>query len=132
EEILDLHWHGAKRNDTRLSVVFSDVDHFKSINDEFGHEAGDNDLCELSRRLQMSLRQSDSLLRWGGEEFLLVMPGADLKQARQALERIVSTGLGLRPDGRPLTASIGIAERLADNASDCRELLDLADQRMYL
>lgn len=132
EEILELQWHGAKRNDTRLSVAFIDVDHFKSINDDFGHEAGDRVLRELATRLQQGLRQSDSLLRWGGEEFLLVMPGADLQQARHALQRIVGAGLGTRPDGQPLTASIGIAERVSDGASDCRELLDLADQRMYL
>jgi len=132
EEILELHWHSARRNGSPLSVVFIDADHFKSINDRFGHEAGDRVLRELAKRLQHGLRQSDSLLRWGGEEFLLVMPGADLQQARQALQRIVAQGLGLRPDGEPLTVSVGIAERLADEAGSCRELLDLADQRMYL
>lgn len=132
EEILTLHWRSAERNDAHLALAFIDIDHFKSINDHFGHEAGDTVLRELAKQLQKSLRQSDSLLRWGGEEFLLIMPGAELEQARLVLQRIVGAGLGLRPDGEPLTASIGIAERRIDQRDDCRALLDLADQRMYL
>ena len=84
-----------------------------------------------ARRLVTTLRASDSLLRWGGEEFLLIMPDTDMQQAHLALERIVGQGLGLRPDGAPLTASIGLAERRCDQVDDYRDLLELADKRMY-
>lgn len=106
-------------------------DHFKSINDRFGHEAGDQVLRELAARVKGGLRQSDSLLRWGGEEFVLVMPDTDRQQALQALHRIIKGGLGSRPDGSVLTASIGLAERRHDRPQALRELLELADQRMY-
>ncbi|MNF62902.1 putative diguanylate cyclase YedQ [compost metagenome] len=132
EEILDLHWSGAQRNDSYLSLAFIDLDHFKAINDNYGHEAGDRTLCAFAALLQNDLRDADSLLRWGGEEFLLVMPNTDAAQAGQALQRLMQRGLGSRPDGLPLTASIGLAERRHDQAASCRELLELADRRMYL
>lgn len=132
EEILDLHWSGAQRNDSYLSLAFIDLDHFKAINDNYGHEAGDRTLCAFAALLQNDLRDADSLLRWGGEEFLLVMPNTDAVQAGQALQRLMQRGLGSRPDGLPLTASIGLAERRHDQATSCRELLELADRRMYL
>ncbi|MGE4405277.1 diguanylate cyclase [Pseudomonas sp.] len=131
EEILRLQWDSAQRNDGALALAFIDLDHFKSINDSHGHEAGDRVLREAAGRLVGTLRGSDSLLRWGGEEFLLIMPDTDMAQAHQALQRIVGQGLGLRPDGEALTASIGLAERRADQTGDFRELLELADQRMY-
>jgi diguanylate cyclase (GGDEF)-like protein len=131
EEILRLQWDSAQRKNGALALAFIDLDHFKSINDNHGHEAGDHVLREAARQLVARLRASDSLLRWGGEEFLLIMPDTDMQQAHQALERIVSQGLGARPDGTALTASIGLAERCSDRAVDYRELLELADRRMY-
>lgn len=131
EEILRLQWDSAQRKDGPLALAFIDLDHFKSINDNHGHESGDQVLREAARRLVATLRGSDSLLRWGGEEFLLIMPETDMQQAHMALERIVGQGLGVRPDGAPLTASIGLAERRCDRIADCRDLLELADKRMY-
>ena len=132
EEILRLQWDSAQRKDSALALAFIDLDHFKSINDNYGHEAGDQVLREAARRLVATLRSSDSLLRWGGEEFLLIMPETDMEQARKAIERIVGEGLGVRPDGLALTASIGLAERRNDRVDDYRDLLELADRRMYL
>ncbi|MDP3977281.1 MAG: GGDEF domain-containing protein [Pseudomonas sp.] len=132
EEILGLHWSVAQRNDSYLSLAFIDLDHFKAINDNYGHEAGDRTLCAFAALLQNNLRDADSLLRWGGEEFLLIMPNTDAAQADQALQRLMQRGLGSRPDGLPLTASIGLAERRHDQVPSYQELLDLADRRMYL
>src|SRR3546814_13481459 len=72
EEILRLQWDSAQRKDGPLALAFIDLDHFKSINDNHGHESGDQVLREAARRLVATLRGSDSLLRWGGEEFLLI------------------------------------------------------------
>jgi diguanylate cyclase (GGDEF)-like protein len=71
------------------------------------------------------------LVRWGGEEFVVILPGASGEEARQVLERVRSAGLGQRPDGSLLTASIGVAERVLDNAEDWSRLVEIADQRMY-
>lgn len=131
EEILRLQWDSAKRNDSPLTLAFIDLDHFKTINDSYGHEAGDAVLRDAAHSLRETLRGSDSLVRWGGEEFLLIMPETDMQQAHCALTRLIGNGLGMRPDGELLTASIGLAERRADAAPDYRQLLELADQRMY-
>lgn len=132
EEILDLHWSGAQRNNSYLSLAFIDLDHFKAVNDKFGHEAGDRTLCAFANHMQNTHRDADSLLRWGGEEFLLIMPNTDMAQADLALKRMLQYGLGSRPDGHPLTASIGLVERRHDHASSSHELVELADRRMYL
>lgn len=131
EEILQLQWENAQRHDGALALAFIDLDHFKTLNDTFGHEAGDHTLIEVSRILQGRLRASDILVRWGGEEFVLLMPDTTRTQAVQALERLMHDGLGLRPDGTELTASIGVGERRQDAATDYRSLLNTADKRMY-
>jgi len=132
EEVLELQFTIASRSNAALSVAFIDLDHFKSINDRFGHEAGDQTLRDMTDTVSSNLRRGDLLARWGGEEFLLIMPDADMTQAEAALLRLRSIGFGMRPDGAPLTASIGIAERGADQAANWKALIDLADRRMYL
>ena len=132
QDILQLHWHAAQRADNALAVAFIDLDHFKPVNDVFGHEAGDQTLRDCARKMLEKLRNSDSLVRWGGEEFVVIMPDTDIEQAQIAMRRMVEDGLGFRPDGQPLTASIGLAERCSDCAESPRHLLELADQRMYL
>lgn len=131
EEVLALQFTIAKRSHAALSIAFIDLDHFKSINDKFGHDAGDKALLDMTDTVSSRLRHGDMLARWGGEEFLLIMPNTDLLQAQAALSRMRSTGFGMRPDDTPLTASIGIAERKADQTADWKALVDLADQRMY-
>lgn len=132
QEVLELQFTIATRSDAALSLAFIDLDHFKSINDQFGHEAGDKALRDMAAFVHGNLRQGDMLARWGGEEFLLIMPNTDLEQARAALQRMRSVGFGKRPDNTPLTASVGIAERAADQVFEWKMLVDLADRRMYL
>jgi diguanylate cyclase (GGDEF)-like protein len=68
----------ARRNSTPVWIVLVDVDHFKKVNDEFGDETGDSVLKEVTKRLGVGLREYDGIGRYGGEEFLLVIPGCDL------------------------------------------------------
>lgn len=131
EEVLELQFTIASRSDAALSIAFIDLDHFKNINDRFGHEAGDKALVQMTGIVSSNLRHGDVLTRWGGEEFLLIMPNTDLAQAQAALQRMRSIGFGLRPDGAALTASIGIAERSADQSENWKTLVEVADQRMY-
>lgn len=131
EEILGLHFNNAGRDTMPLSVAFFDLDRFKDINDRFGHDAGDQVLILATKSITRDQRRSDMLVRWGGEEFLLIMPNTNIEQARVSITRIHQTGLGLRPDGTPMTASIGIAERNIDHAESWKELVEKADQRMY-
>lgn len=131
KEILTMQWSNAQQNNQPLSLAFIDLDHFKSINDSFGHEAGDAILRDFATQLGNNLRSSDSLLRWGGEEFLLIMPNTHKEKAQHALQRMQTMGFGMRPDGKPLTASIGLAEHISDQSQTHQQLLELADKRMY-
>ena len=131
EEMLVQQFVTAMRSKTPLSLAFVDLDNFKSINDKFGHEEGDNALRVASASLRKVLRRGDILIRWGGEEFIAVMPSTDPAGAAIAIGRLRSAGLGMRPDGRPLTASVGVAERIVDGIESWTELVERADQRMY-
>lgn len=131
EELLDLQFILSKRSDNPLTVAFVDLDHFKQVNDRFGHDAGDKVLISASDAIKEQLRMGDMLARWGGEEFILIMPNTTAPMACKAIERVRASGFGQRPDGTPVTASIGIAERTRDGAEDWRQLVELADSRMY-
>lgn len=131
EELLELQFNLSLRSNTPLSVAFLDIDFFKRVNDEFGHDAGDQTLIDAVQQILQKMRSGNMLVRWGGEEFIIIMPNTDLTKARVALERLCSSGFGLRPEGTPLTASIGIAERTADDAPNWRAIVDVADGRMY-
>ncbi len=131
EEVLEMQYVLSSRSNSPLSVAFIDIDHFKTINDQFGHEAGDNALVSFTEHITENLRRGDMLVRWGGEEFLLIMPNTDLEQSTHAVNRLRSVGYGNRPDATPLTASVGVAERSEELTQDWRTLLDKADQRMY-
>ncbi|MDP2811588.1 MAG: GGDEF domain-containing protein [Rhodocyclaceae bacterium] len=131
EELLDLQFTIASRSDAPMALAFIDLDHFKQVNDRFGHDAGDQALIAASAAIQGDLRMGDILVRWGGEEFLLIMPDTDAPQASVALERLRAAGFGRRLDGAPLTASIGVAERRGDCAESWQHLVEMADTRMY-
>jgi diguanylate cyclase (GGDEF)-like protein len=133
QEALELQFSLAERTHSPLAVAFLDLDHFKSINDNYGHDAGDRVLMNMASWIMSGVRRGDILCRWGGEEFVVIMPNTDLAQAALAIDRIRQEGLGTRPDGvTPLTASIGIAEWRADRVKDWKDLVEVADQRMYL
>ena len=130
-ELLEIQFIIARRSGSPLAVAFIDLDNFKSINDTYGHEAGDQALVDAARRINASLRTGDMLARWGGEEFILIMPNTYTSNAINAVERLRESGFGMRPDGQAMTASIGIAERTEDHAEDWKALIEIADQRMY-
>lgn len=131
EEALNLLYRLNDMADKPLTLAFIDLDRFKSINDTYGHEAGDQCLRELADKIRTALRRSDLLIRWGGEEFVAVLPDTPLEKLSILLNRLSETGLGQRPDGTPLTASIGIANSAEENVSSWEVLIQRADQRMY-
>lgn len=130
-EMLDNQFRRAMILEGPLTVVFFDLDRFKQINDLFGHDAGDQTLRGLCRAVMAQLRQDDVMIRWGGEEFLLLLTGTDLAGARKVLSRLGAAGFGVRPDGLPVTASLGVAERISDAVQSVDALVEVADQRMY-
>ena len=119
----------------RLSALMIDVDHFKKINDGFGHDAGDEALVWLGSHLRAQARASDLVGRLGGEEFVMLLPGTSVDAAAALAERLRATvaalPLDLGAQGRwPMTISIGVAERVVGD-TDVRALLRRADDAMY-
>jgi len=123
----------AKRHDLPLSVVMIDADHFKSINDSFGHQAGDKVLRILANCIKDSIRDSDLLFRYGGEEFVALLGNTGLAGARLLAERICTAvsalSVTLSDQPIPVTVSVGLAA--LDSAEDPGELLNRADRAMY-
>ncbi len=132
EELLKIQAAVARRQKTDLTIAFIDLDRFKAVNDVYGHDIGDAVLYQAASGIRRSLRSSDQLLRWGGEEFLILFPGTPAAGAEKALSRLLASGLGRRPDGGALTASAGVAELFEPaSAGSVEEMLQVADQRMY-
>jgi diguanylate cyclase (GGDEF)-like protein len=113
-----------------LSVVMFDIDHFKMLNDEWGHHVGDLALQQLSAVLRAESRDLDLVARYGGEEFAVVLPGADLESARAYTERVAGSLRAVETHGYTLSVSAGIAG-LCSGRTDPDELLVLADEALY-
>jgi diguanylate cyclase (GGDEF)-like protein len=124
----------AHRAGTSLAVLMLDLDHFKSINDLFGHKAGDAVLSAVGDTLLTTLRASDVRCRWGGEEFLLVLPDSNVERAQRAADklrrRIASTPVGADDRIVNVTASIGVTLS-HPNETDIQQLTARADAAMY-
>jgi len=129
EELLDLAFANAERESKPLAVVLVDLDDFKATNDRFGHEAGDRSLAAAANVLALAMRRGDSVIRWGGDEFLMVLAGTDAHGAWRVVDRICDTGFGTRLGGGRQTASLGIAERQADQAANWPAMVRRADAR---
>ena len=121
----------SRRNHMPMSLVFLDVDNFKQINDFFGHQSGDEALKTLGQNLNNILRQEDMAIRWGGEEFVLLLPNTDLNALQTVLTRIRAQGLGERPDSKPIQVSMGVSEMLTDGIQNVDSFIDKADKRVY-
>lgn len=110
EQVLENEIQRCDRYDKVFSVILTDVDHFKHINDTYGHQQGDHVLQQLCRVLEIHLRHTDTLGRWGGEEFLIVATETDLTETERLAQRLRKAveqhDFGLDP---PVTASFGVA-----------------------
>jgi diguanylate cyclase (GGDEF)-like protein len=113
-----------------VSVVLLDIDHFKTINDTFGHDIGDNVLIEVSALLKGQLRAADTLGRWGGEEFLIVANSTDAAEVNRMAERLRAALAGHEfPHAGQITASFGVATSLPHDTPE--SLVKRADQALY-
>lgn len=126
----------AQRYGHPLSILFFDGDHFKRVNDTFGHSAGDAVLQELGQRMRSLLREGDFIGRYGGEEFAVLLPETDRAKAREVAERM-RQAVAARPlasnvvtEGISLTVSVGVAAFPVDGATGS-QVLDQADRAMY-
>lgn len=120
--------------DERLAVVTLDIDHFTSVDDRFGHAAGDVVLTAVARLLQASVRDGDTAVRLGGEEFLVLLPGADRAQALRRAEEmrrgVAAVVHALGGEQVRVTISAGVAVR-PDDAASVEALFEAADRALY-
>jgi diguanylate cyclase (GGDEF)-like protein len=134
EEAMQAQLQRSRRSGEAFSVLMLDLDHFKAINDRFGHVVGDRALKHAAAALMAGMREVDSLARIGGEEFLVLMPGASLEAARPVAERLRAyldtNPLALQGSSVSLSVSIGIAQ-WTDAAEDVSRLLVRADAALY-
>ncbi|HEX9860609.1 MAG TPA: sensor domain-containing diguanylate cyclase [Nitrospirota bacterium] len=135
DRTLEVEIERATRYNLSVSLIFMDVDHFKDVNDRYGHLIGSKLLVEISQILLKGLRKIDIVARYGGDEFVIVLPQTDVKSARFIAERIrraIEKKVFLESENLSLnlTASFGIAS-FPDHASSQEELLQLADEAMY-
>ncbi len=131
EEHLARELRRAERYGRVFSLVMVDIDHFKELNDRFGHQAGDAVLVELAQRLSGLVRASDTIARWGGEEFLLLAPETRLEDARRLAENVRGhVGDQVLAERFEVTVSLGVASyRPGDTVAS---LVARADAALYL
>lgn len=120
----------ARSKQKPVTVAMLDIDHFKQVNDKFGHTVGDKLLQAVAEVLEKNLRGEDLAVRWGGEEFLVVLTDSDLHQAEQVFERIRQRISSLRVEGlnKPITVSIGLAgSRIPESTDEINDWIKAAD-----
>ena len=123
----------ARREATDLGVILIDIDHFKSVNDKFGHMAGDTVLREVARRLRAGVRPYDCIGRYGGEEFVVLAPGCNLENTKALAERfrasIAAEPINDAAISITITASLGVSSAGANRTAD--QILKAADDALY-
>ena len=132
---MDREIKAAWRYGSPLSLLMIDIDRFKEINDEYGHRSGDSVLAEISSIIRENVREVDTVGRWGGEEFVVVLPRCTKQDAELLANRILHgvarNEFSATPDVK-VTVSIGVAG-IPDQAADTSDgLLDAADRAMYM
>jgi diguanylate cyclase (GGDEF)-like protein len=135
DERLEVEAQKSFFSDTSLSLVMVDIDHFKRVNDTFGHTEGDKVLCEIASLLKGSVRKKDTVARYGGEEFILILPEAGLEESSVISERIrrlvESTPFEVGQAQINLTVSLGISNFPSHHARTKEELVKMADLALY-
>ncbi len=125
----------GQREKTNVGIALADVDHFKKINDRYGHLTGDSVLQEIAQRMLKGVRQYDCVGRYGGEEFLIVFPTSDESGTLRQTERIrrgIESAAVRTPEGDiPVTASFGVAAADSSREQNAAELLNIADAALY-
>jgi diguanylate cyclase (GGDEF)-like protein len=131
EERLDVELARATRAERPVALILSDIDHFKSVNDRLGHPAGDAALVRVARVLEGVGRRADTVARFGGEEFVFIVPDADADMAHELAERARTTiETAFADEPVPLTASFGTVAFPADGIT-AGSLLETADRALY-
>jgi len=138
EERLDSEWRRCRRNQAPIAVIMIDIDHFKLYNDAYGHQAGDNCLQHIAAALKKGLRRPGDLLgRYGGEEFICLLPETTLDRAIERAEDLGRAVMELNivhahtADQRVVTISRGVSATIPTPETELADLLEVADAMLY-
>ncbi|MGH2542787.1 MAG: GGDEF domain-containing protein, partial [Ardenticatenaceae bacterium] len=127
----------ATRAEKPLSIIMMDIDHFKNVNDRYGHLAGDQALRSVADMIRQNVRPYDAVGRWGGEEFLLVLPETTVEQAVDIAERVrtfiatTSIELSSADAGLLLSVSLGVSQVIPEEPESLDKVLSRADAALY-
>lgn len=141
DEALEREWRRTLREGSQMSLVLVDIDHFKDLNDSYGHQVGDDCLRAVAAAIKDAVRASDIATRYGGDEIAIILPGADASGAREVARKVrvavealhISHG-GLEAAGGWVTASVGVATALSRQGGTMQmpqSLLQAADNALY-
>ncbi len=134
-ESLQIEANRAKRNAQPCGVIMLDIDHFKQVNDCYGHSVGDDVLVALTSAISNKLRSEDIFGRWGGEKFLILLPGNNINEAQLSAERIRAAveamNFHLGEANISVTVSQGVAVFLPDQLAEIESCVKNADQALY-
>jgi len=129
-EVLRLEIDKTRRTGGSLGLILLDIDHFKQVNDRYGHDAGDKVLADVAALLRSRLRKTDFAARWGGEEFAIIMPATDREGGRKFAAELLERMQEIRtPDDNGVSASFGVVDYRGDESPS--ELVKRADRLMY-
>lgn len=135
EETLEREFRRTQRKGNNLAVMIMDIDHFKMVNDTYGHQQGDYVLCKIATLFQRVLREYDTAARFGGEEFIAVIPETSLSEARIIAERIrisiEETLFNVGDEKIRITASFGVSAFPAEEIRSADDLIRVADKALY-
>jgi two-component system, cell cycle response regulator len=133
--LLDRELIRGKRESRPIGIIMADIDHFKSVNDSFGHLAGDAVLTEVAKRMKSDLRVYDGVGRYGGEEFLLILPGCDLattiRRADKIRQLVSAEAIMMGKETTTVTISMGATVAESDGNASVEVLLAEADAALY-
>ena len=116
-----------------VALVFLDLDRFKEVNDESGHEVGDQVLIAVARRLQGAVRAQDVVARWGGDEMLILLPATSAEGAREVAEKLRASFAGepIRAAAREISLTLSLGGTVIDGSLSMREVIHRADTACY-
>ncbi len=133
DESLQREINLAKRHEQSFSLMVIDIDHFKKVNDSYGHSTGDEVLKNVACNIQKSIRETDLLFRYGGEEFVVLLSNSDCASAYEIADRILGTvrNLSLSFQGKHLSVSVSIGLACLENQDSPHTIFDRADHALY-